>query len=63
MVKSLLDIVHCMDCRVGILFLAVAHEAEATTTTGLTVLDNNLCMTIRQKLRVRIEVNLTASST
>lgn len=42
MVKSLLDIVHCLDCRVGILFLAEAHEAEATATTGITVLDNDL---------------------
>lgn len=63
MVKSILDIVHCINCRVGILFLAIAHKAEATATTGLTVLDNNLWITIRLELRVRFEVDLTASST
>lgn len=52
MEKSLLDVIHCIDSSVGILFLAVAHEAEATATTGLTILDNNLWITIRLKLKV-----------
>ena len=39
---SLLDVVHCLDCSVGILILAITHEAETTATTGITILYNNL---------------------
>ena len=63
MVQSLLDIVHCINSSDGILIGAEAHEAEATATTGITVLDNNLWITVRLKLRTRIEADLTASST
>ena len=40
--KFILDVVHCLDCVVGILVLAVAHKAKTTATTGIAVLDNNL---------------------
>ena len=40
--KSLLDVVHCLDCSVGILVLAIAHKSETAATTSIAILDNDL---------------------
>ena len=39
---DLLDVVHGLNGIVGILILTIADKPEATTTTGITVLDDNL---------------------
>ncbi len=38
----ILNVVHLLDCSIGVLLLRIANEAKATTTAGVAVLDDNL---------------------
>ena len=40
--RNLLNVVHSVNCLLGVILAGKANEAEAAAATGITVLDNNL---------------------
>lgn len=44
---DLLDVVHGVDGSLRVSLVRVAHEAEATATAGVAILDDNLCGAVR----------------
>lgn len=54
-VINLLDVVHLLDRIVGGLFVGEADEAEATATTGVAVLNNNLYTILSEGLTSNVQ--------
>lgn len=46
-----LDVVHPLDCGVGVLILGELDEPETTTTASIAVLDDNLTSTVSLSCR------------
>ena len=61
--KDVLDVIHGLDGRIGILLLTISHEAKSAATSGIAVLDHNLLFGIRVSVCIVGRMRHTASST